>query len=71
MTYTVNTGHADGRAFHWWAYFLAYGIPFINDRFDIQYWLDHHNSRATSNLNGDCIEFESEQDFTAFVLRWS
>lgn len=71
MSYSVSTGHADGRCHHWWAYFLAYSIPLESRNYDIQYWLDHHNSKATFNLLTNAIDFETEQDFTAFVLRWS
>lgn len=71
MSYSVNTGHEDGRCYHWWAYFLAFAIPFDSHIYDIQYWLDHHNSKANFNLLNNVIEFESEPDFTAFVLKWS
>lgn len=76
MTYVVRTGHEDGRAYHWWAGFLAYSdliSPGID--FDLQRALDHHDSRAKVNPSGyrigDLIEFETEQDFTMFVLKWS
>lgn len=71
MTHIVATDYPDGRCYHWWAYFLAYCAPLDSTNYDIQYWLDHHNSKAKFNLYDSMIEFETEQDFTAFVLRWS
>lgn len=71
MTPLVDTVEKDGQCLHWWAYFLAYAIPFDTDKYDIQYWLDHHNSKANFNIYTNLIEFETEQDFTAFVLRWT
>ena len=69
----VRTGTEDGRAYHWWAKFLAYGMD-LGD-LDIQTALDNHNSRATINPSyyyiGDAITFETEQDFTMFVLKWA
>lgn len=76
MTYWVRTGYEDGRAYEWWARFLAYSdlnSPDID--FDLQRALDHHDSRAKVNPSdyriGDYIEFETEKDFTMFVLKWS
>lgn len=73
--YEVRTGSADGRAHHWWASFLARGIPVGTERYEIQHWLDYHQSRARINPSGyrigDIVEFESEKDFVMFVLRWS
>lgn len=74
MTHMVRTGTEDGRAYHWWARFLAYGIDPDCD-YDLQDSLDYHDSRARIFASGyrigDLIEFETEKDFTMFVLKWS
>lgn len=74
MTHMVRTGTEDGRAYHWWARFLAYGVALDHDS-DLQVALDHHDSRARIFASGyrigDLIEFDTEQDFTMFVLKWS
>lgn len=71
--FTVITGTEDGRAHHWWAKFLAYGMD-LGD-LDVNAALEKHNSRATLAPGfyriGDAIDFETEQDFTMFVLKWS
>lgn len=72
MTYLVTTGDEDGRAHHWWASFLAYGMDL--SEIDVQAALDKHNSHAKISWEhcfGDNIEFETEYDYLAFVLRWS
>lgn len=75
MTYTVATGHPDGRAHHWWANFLVYGWT-TDDDVCLQDALDRHNSRARVidggfHRIGDNIMFETEHDFTVFVMKWS
>lgn len=76
MTFKVRTGDDEGRATHWWASFLADTMTesiLNNTDYRIKDELEKHNSRATA-INyrncGDYIEFETEEDFTAFVLRW-
>lgn len=69
--FRVKTGHADGRAYHWFASFLAdtwdYDCP-------VQEILNKVNARASAaefvNI-GDPLIFESEHDFTMFLLKWS
>lgn len=68
--FRVRTGDAEGRATHWFASFLAKNSGLE----PIQEILDSHNSHANASgvlRIGDYLIFDTEQDFTLFVLKWS
>lgn len=73
MTHSVATGDSEGRAYHWWAKFLAYST-WLDGEEDLQTVLDRHGANARCDrliCVGDPIDFDTEQAFTMFVLRWS
>jgi hypothetical protein len=69
--FRVKTGDAEGRADHWFASFLA-------DTWDYEYHnlqevlnkVDAKASTAEFVNIGDPLIFESEHDFTMFLLKW-
>lgn len=74
-TFKIATGDSAGRGTHWFAKFMAtsdwqYGAG----ENELQATLDYHESRANArgcNKIGDDIEFETEEDATLFILKWS
>ena len=73
MTFSVRTGDKDGRAAHWFASFLS-SNEWMDSDYDLQKVLDEVNAHARADgffFIGDPLTFETEHDFTMFVLRWS
>ncbi len=72
MKYKIATGDPEGRATHWFACFMAFSD--WEAPYDLQTQMNRHSARVdcTGHFNiGDTIEFESEEDFVVFKLKWS
>lgn len=43
---------------------------FMANRQDVEEWITKHLPRGLESLKGTVVEFDTDRDATAFILRW-